>query len=277
MRIIDTAESSHIVGCMNEQPAIKDAGVGPDPRVLCATRTCLFLDVDGTLIEFASTPGEARVNSATIELLSRLQNLLDGAMALISGRQLAALDEMFFPLLLPAAGIHGFERRNVSGQVFRPSVSTDRLDQTRQRLQPALRRYKGLLLEDKGYALALHYRNAPEDADVAVETMSGAAAELGPEYEIVAGAAVVEVKPSRQNKGTAIDAFMKEAPFAGRMPVFLGDDITDYAGFAAVRSHGGFDISVSRRVTARWYLEGPAATHAWLTRLERCLKGGDKT
>ena len=260
---------------MNEKPALQDAGVGPDPREFCATRVCLFLDVDGTLIEFAPTPAEARVAPSTIELLARLQNVLGGAMALISGRQIASLDEMFHPLVLPAAGIHGFERRSVWGQITRPSVSTAQLDRTRQRLQTLVRRHRGLLLEDKGYALALHYRNAPEAADAAQETVAGAAADLGPEYEIVAGADVVEVKPSRQNKGTAIQAFMKEAPFAGRMPVFLGDDITDYEGFAAVRSHGGFDISVGDRVTARWYLEGPAATYAWLTRLERCLKGDE--
>jgi trehalose 6-phosphate phosphatase len=258
---------------MNEQPAPKDAGVGPDPRVFCATRVCLFLDVDGTLIEFAPTPAEARVAPATIELLARLQNSLGGAMALISGRQITALDEMFHPLVLPAAGIHGFERRSVWGQIFRPSTSPSRLDGTRQRLLPAVRRHKGLLLEDKGYALALHYRNAPEAATVALESLAGAAADLGSEYEIVAGADVVEVKPSRQNKGTAIQAFMKEAPFAGRMPVFLGDDITDYEGFAAVRSHGGLDIAIGGRVSARWYLEGPGATYAWLTRLEHCLKG----
>jgi len=266
-------QSSHIVNYMNEQPALKEAGVGPDPRVFCATRICLFLDVDGTLIEFAPTPAEARVAPATIELLGRLQNVLGGAMALISGRALAALDEMFSPLVLPAAGIHGFERRSVWGQITRPAVSPAWLDSARHRLLPTLRRHKGLLLEDKGYALALHYRNAPDAADAALEALSGVAAELGPDYEIVAGADVVEVKPSRQNKGTAIQAFMKEAPFAGRMPVFLGDDITDYEGFAAVRSHGGLDIAIGGRVSARWYLEGPQATHAWLTRVERCLKG----
>lgn len=196
-------------------------------------------------------------------------------MALISGRQIAALDQMFHPLVLPAAGIHGFERRTVWGQIFRPPTSTARLDRTRAHLRPFIRRHKGLLLEDKGFALALHYRNAPDAAAIALEALSGAAAELGPDYEIVAGADVVEVKPSRQNKGTAIQAFMKEAPFAGRMPVFLGDDITDYEGFAAVRSHGGLDISVGDRVSARWYLEGPGATYAWLTRLERCLKGDE--
>jgi len=246
---------------------------GPDPRTLCATRCALFLDVDGTLLDFAARPDEVKVDPATRDVLQRLQTLLGGALALVSGRSLKQLDELFHPLQLPSAGIHGFERRCATGVVYRPSVTAATLDRTRRWLQGVVLPGSGLLLEDKGYSLALHYRTAPQAAGRALASVRSAAAELGPAFEVIEGAKVVELKPAGQNKATAIEAFMKEPPFAGCLPVFLGDDVTDFDGFAAVRSHGGLDVAVGDRVSARWFLDGPHATRDWLGKLADCLAG----
>lgn len=247
--------------------------LAPDPRSLRGQRVCLFLDVDGTLLDFAPTPDGVRVDDSTLVLLSRLREALGESVALISGRPLAQIDELFRPLRLPAAGIHGFERRSADGVLYRPSAPQASLDRIRRWLQSEVLPDSGLLLEDKGHALALHYRLAPHAADRALASVRTALAELGGGYEIIEGAKVVELKPVGQNKGTAIEAFLKEAPFAGRMPAFLGDDVTDFDGFAAVRRHGGIDIAVGDRASARWYLEGPAAARAWLRNVADCLSG----
>lgn len=239
--------------------------------MLKAEHCALFLDVDGTLLEFAARPDEVQVDSATLSLLGRLRTLLDGAVALVSGRSLAQLDELFRPLVLPAAGIHGFERRSASGLVHRSPMTVAALDRIRRWFRGVVLPDSGLTLEDKGHALALHYRTAPQAAARARASIRTAAAQLGPTFEVIEGAKVVELKPAGATKATAINAFMAEAPFKGRMPVFLGDDVTDFDGFAAVRGHGGMDVAVGDRVSARWYLEGPGATHRWLAELADCL------
>ena len=241
-----------------------DMGRAPDPRSFRGHCVGLFLDVDGTLLDFAPTPDGVRVDDAMLVLLSRLRELLGGSVALISGRPLAQIDELFRPLHLPAAGIHGFERRSAAGVVYRPSASISGLDRIRRWLQSVVLPDSGLLLEDKGHSLALHYRLAPQAAGRALASARSALAELGAGYEILEGAKVVELKPAGLNKATAIEAFMKEPPFAGCVPVFMGDDITDFDGFSAVRSRGGFDIAVGDRASARWHLAGPGAARAWL-------------
>lgn len=245
--------------------------LAPDPRSFRGQRIGVFLDVDGTLLDFAPTPDGVRVDDSMLVLLSRLRESLGESLALISGRPLAQIDELFRPLALPAAGIHGFERRSAAGVVYRPSAPEAALDRVRSWLQSSVLPDSGLLLEDKGHALALHYRLAPHSAGRAMASVRSALAELGAGYEIIEGAKVVELKPAGLNKGTAIEAFMKEPPFMGCMPVFLGDDVTDFDGFAAVRSHGGIDIAVGDRASARWYLDGPAAARAWLRGMADCL------
>jgi trehalose 6-phosphate phosphatase len=249
------------------------AGTAPDPRTLCATRTGLFLDVDGTLTDFAAMPDAVRIDDAMLETLARLHTLLGGAIALISGRSIGQLDSLFQPLRLPAAGIHGFERRNANGIVFRPTGGADVLVPVRSKLRTLVADHEGLLLEEKDHAIALHFRGAPQASAIALALLESAATDLGDAYEIIEGSMVYELKPSGWNKATAISGFMHEPPFAGCVPVFLGDDLTDFDGFAAVRGHGGFDVAVGYRVSARWHLSDPGAVHAWLSQLARCLAG----
>jgi trehalose 6-phosphate phosphatase len=236
----------------------------PEPRYFQTRRTCLFLDVDGTLVDLVPRPGDIRIDADLIALLARLHAHLGGALALISGRPLEELTRLFAPLEISMAGIHGFERRCARGVVHRPTVIGTRLDAARQRLARLVSLNPGLLLEDKGAALALHFRTAPAAEEMAAATMRLCARELGQDFELLEGSCVFELKPAVQNKATAIEAFMQEDPFAGLIPIYIGDDRTDFDGFGAVRRHGGVDIAVGERVPARWRLDDPTAVRAWL-------------
>lgn len=227
-------------------------------------RSCLFLDVDGTLVDLVPRPADVRVDDELLVLLSRLHSHLGGAVALISGRPMDELARLFAPLRLPMAGIHGHERRSAQGAVHRPTVAASRLDMARDRLAELALVTPGLLVEDKGSALALHFRNAPHAMDSAAAVMRQCARESGTGFELLEGSCVIELKPAGQNKATAIEAFMQEEPFAGRIPIYIGDDRTDFDGFGAVRRHGGVDIAVGEQVPARWRLESPAAVRNWL-------------
>lgn len=236
----------------------------PEPRNFQTRRTCLFLDVDGTLVDLRPSPGDVRIDGELIALLGQLHRHLDGALALISGRPLQQLRELFAPLDISMAGIHGFERKCPHGIVYRPTVLPERLDGARERLGRLVQMNPGLLLEDKGAAVALHYRAVPHTAEFAGAAMRHCLRELGRDFELLEGNCVFEIKPAAYNKATAIEAYLQEEPFAGLIPIYIGDDRTDFDGFGAVRRHGGVDIAVGEAVPARWRLEDPAAVRAWL-------------
>lgn len=227
-----------------------------------ARQWALFLDVDGTLLEFQPDPHAVRPDRELLDLLARLAVALDGAVALVSGRPLSSLDAMFDPLRLPAAGLHGLERRTALGRVEQPSAAVP--PAARAALATLRDAYPGLLLEDKGASVALHYRRAPSLEPVVREAAERALASLGPAWQLLAGAFVYELKPAGITKGTAVEAFLGEPPFAGRRPVYVGDDVTDLDGIAAAERLGGDGIAVGGRVAARWRLPDPAATRRWL-------------
>ncbi len=191
-------------------------------------------------------------------LLRSLSARLGGALALVSGRSLAQLDRLLGDDW-PAAGLHGLERRDGRGQVRRSDIEPQRLAAARALLANLGEQAPGLLLEDKGVALAMHYRNAPERADEVRASIERAAADLGEEFHVQPGAQVLELKPRSATKATAIESFMHEPPFAGRRPVFVGDDFTDLDGFAAVEAHGGLTIAVGPRIKGMLNLPGPDA------------------
>jgi trehalose 6-phosphate phosphatase len=224
-----------------------------------------FFDVDGTLISLAETPGEVRVSTELRDLLQDLYQCAGNAVALMSGRPIAEIDRLFPAVqLLPVAGQHGAERRDSKGQVSRHEGTRD-LEPTRQRLAGAIVEKPGLLLEDKGLSLALHYRRAPRHAGFVHRTMAAEAEVLGPEYTLQTGKSVVELKPAGKDKGRALLEFMQESPFAGRMPVFIGDDETDEFGFDTVNRLGGQSIKVGGGETvARWRLADVTAVQQWL-------------
>jgi trehalose 6-phosphate phosphatase len=227
----------------------------------------LFLDVDGTLLEIMQQPDEVRAGPELRQLLAAASRSLDGALALVSGRSIADLDRVFAPLCLPAAGLHGLERRDARGRVHYPQGYAERIAAARRGLMDFVESEAGLLLEDKGAALALHYRNAPVLADECRRRIEIARAAAGEDFHVQQGKMVLELKPSGQDKGTAVAAFMSEPPFHGRQPVFIGDDATDEDGFRAVNALGGLSVRVgeSTASAARFVAADVSEILAWLS------------
>jgi trehalose 6-phosphate phosphatase len=234
---------------------------------LPTTAWCLFLDVDGTLLELADHPGAVFVDSGLRELLARLRSAAGGAVALVSGRTIADLDRLFEDPTLSLAGMHGCERRDSRGELHVAPVAIEQLAEVREGLKRLVARHKGLLLEDKGAGLALHFLGARELEHELRAEVALLAAPLVPKFALLDGHAVIEVKPAAHTKDSAVSAFMSEAPFRGRQPIFIGDDQTDYGGFAAVRRFDGLAIAVGPRVKSEWWLPGPAAVREWLGQL----------
>lgn len=234
----------------------------PLPR---CRETAWFLDIDGTLVDISTTPGGVVIDKSLRTLLTRLYDAADGAVALITGRTLKAADQLFDPLRFPVAGQHGLEWRDASGTVHRHDQGARHIDAVRPLVIQWAAQWPPLLVEDKGLSLALHYRKAPglEGAVHAFlgELVDGADQNL----HLQPGKMVCELRPTGRDKGTAIRDFLAQAPFAGRQPVFAGDDMTDEFGFAAVNSLDGMSIKVGmERSTARWRLPNVAATRGWL-------------
>ena len=240
----------------------------PPPPAL-PDNAALFLDVDGCLLPFAPRPDAVHVPPALVERLLALEAQLDGALALVSGRSVATLDQLFAPAVFTAAGLHGVERRR-AGQALDAREIPPELARVCDAAVRLAQDHPGALVEDKGLALGLHWRMAPE-ADKAATGAALRAFAAGaltglPEYQLQPGDHVIELRPRHADKGSAILAFLEEAPFAGRVPVFAGDDLTDEPGFAAVEAHGGISILVGDRTgsAARFHLASPAAVHRWL-------------
>ncbi len=247
---------------MSAPPASPEKPAAPP---LLAARWALFLDIDGTLLTHAETPDAVYVDDALRELLARLQAQADGALALISGRSIDDVDALFAPLVLPVAGQHGVEWRDAAGTLHRLPFPEAHLRQVAQRFAAFKARHPGIVFEDKGHNLALHYRLAPQLEREVRALVEHAVADLGGDFELQAGKMVVELKPGGHDKGTAIEAFMATAPFAGRTPVFLGDDLTDEFGFETVRRLGGHAVKVGDgESVADWRLPDVGAVRAWL-------------
>lgn len=222
-----------------------------------------FLDVDGTLLDIAETPSGIHVDAALLELIGHLYQASGGAVALISGRALSDLDTHLGMLRLPMAGQHGLERRDAGGRLWIHAPPPEAKCAIRATLAPVLERHPGLLLEDKGLTLALHYRRAPNLAAYAHRLMSGLARTAG--LEVQKGKRVVEIKPPGIDKGTAIAEYMAEPPFQDRLPVFIGDDANDEHGFAKINRLGGVSIKVGAgRSCACHRLADVVAVRRWL-------------
>jgi len=226
---------------------------------------CLFLDVDGTLIEFTDTPSQTMGDAGLRELLTRAGERLCGAVALVSGREIKTLDALFAPLKLPASGLHGVERRGASGEMHGAAFVDPALDGARGALHTLAAALPGTIVEDKGRTVAIHYRMAPQfEADVSA-AVSTLAQTLRPAFHIQPGNLMFEIKPVGFTKGSAVSAFMAEKPFLARRPVFIGDDLTDQDGFDVVDALGGFSIGVGERVAGRYHLDDVHDVREWLT------------
>ncbi|MGH7613299.1 MAG: trehalose-phosphatase [Gemmatimonadales bacterium] len=246
------------------------------PLPLPGTDWAYFFDIDGTLIDFSASPDTVLPDHDLRQIIQGMYRSTGGAVALISGRAIADIDRLFPEARLPAAGQHGIERRDATGRVSRHAFPSERLEAEHRRLAAAIARHPDLLLEHKGLSLALHYRRAPRLGGFAHRLMRGLQSRIGEEYCLQGGKYIVEVKPAGRDKGVAVMEFMQEEPFRGRMPVFLGDDVTDEYGFATVNRLDGHSVKVGPGPTvARWRLRNVRAVRAWLER-GRATAGGKR-
>jgi len=209
----------------------------------------LFLDFDGTMVDIAPLPHAVEVPQPLIVVLRDIHQFLGGAVAVISGRPIAQIDAFLDPLKLAVAGVHGAERRGADGELT--LLDTHPLDQVEHEARALAARHPNLLVETKRGSVALHYRLAPQLEEACLQVMQAAVA-TSPGLTLLRGKMVVEAKPGGASKGRAIEDFLREAPFAGRSPVFIGDDVTDEAGFSTVQRLGGLGIKVGEGSTVAW-------------------------
>jgi trehalose 6-phosphate phosphatase len=255
---------------------VRDAAPSPTPRSglmpegpFDPARTAIFLDIDGTLLDIAPTPLEVRVSDALRGTLASLHAKFGGAIAFVSGRPIAEMDRLFDPLRLAAVGGHGAEIRFAPGSDTRRSKIATLDDDLRAEFARIGRIGDGVIVEDKGYSLAIHYRLAPQ---LGGEIMKGVTAvcknERCDSLEILPGKAVIEIKPGGYDKGSGLRDIMSVPPFTGRRPIFVGDDVTDNAAFAVLPDFDGTGFSVSGIVPgASFNFDGPQDVRRWLRQL----------
>jgi trehalose 6-phosphate phosphatase len=227
-------------------------------------RSALFLDFDGTLADLVERPEAVRLDDTMRERIGALAERLGGAVALLSGRPIAEIDARLAPWVLPTAGVHGAERRSADGRLHH--VEGPALDAARAVVEAAVAAHPGLWCEAKPGALALHFRVAPALEDFALHTMELAQRRVEG-MALLRGKMVIELKPQRAGKGHALEAFLAEPPFAGRVPWVFGDDVTDEAAFDAALGRGGVAVKIGAGDTAAPYrIEGPASLGQWMQR-----------
>lgn len=259
-------------GDLRLEPQITAAtGLSPalPQRLVDPRTTAVFLDIDGTLLDIAPTPLDVRVSDGLRETLTALSVQYGGAIAFVSGRPIAEMDRIFHPLRLAAVGGHGAEIRFTPSSDIRRSKIATLDDELRAAFARIGRIGEGIIVEDKGYSLAIHYRLAPH---LGSEIMKGVTAicrnDRCDSLEILPGKLVIEIKPGGYDKGTGLREMMSVPPFTGRQPIFIGDDVTDNAAFAVLPDFGGTGFSVGGIVPgARFNFDGPQDVRRWLERL----------
>lgn len=233
----------------------------------------LLLDIDGTLVELRDHHDQVAVDPGLGALLDRLQGALDGALALVSGRTIAVIDRLLSPRRYAAAGLHGLEMRSEPGgmvEIFEdailPAAARDATEALAA-VQP------GIVIEDKGRTLALHYAIGFTGRAMLEQALENIVQRLAPGWTVQSGRRLLELRPSNVDKGLACERLMAQPRFAGRAPVIIGDDMTDLHAFDYARRVGGLTISVDDRIAhaADVRLNAPADARAWLVRLHRRL------
>lgn len=249
-----------------------NASLPAPPLPAAGAGWALLLDVDGTLLDFADDPHAVRVDAALPALLDALHEATGGALALVSGRRLDDLDRLFRRPHQAAIGLHGSDLRTATGELRHHAVAP--LHQTRMQheAQALAARFAGVQLENKQQAVALHCRGSSGEWQQLHEAAIAVIAHL-PGYELQAGRRVLEFKPEGMDKGRAVAELLQHEPFAGRLPVYAGDDLTDEHAFDAVNRAHGLSIRVGNRhpSAARFSLPDPLATIAWLARVRDTL------
>lgn len=247
--------------------------VGMTPPLL-AGNCALYLDFDGTLAEFAPHPSQAAARTELPVLIQALHDRLAGAVAIITGRQLSSLDALLAPITLPAAGLHGAELRHAGEAMAAGVPPLSAVTGMVRALQARFAGEAGIVIEDKGSGVALHYRQAPHLADECQASLRALMPEQG--LELLTGHMVVEARPHGVNKGQALAALAERSPFLGRVPVFVGDDVTDEDGFRMADRMGGYGVKVGEGASvARFRCTDVQAVYDWLGASVRQLERGE--
>jgi trehalose 6-phosphate phosphatase len=226
----------------------------------------LYLDIDGTILDLASSPDAVEVPVWMVPLLQRLSAKLDGAVAFVSGRTIAAIDHLFRPLTFPAVGVHGGEVRTADGEIVIDRQLTAELQAAEPLLQQAIAKIHGVQLENKRSVIALHYRSVPERGREVLKVAELVASGLGGQFSVLMGKCVVEIRPRHLTKGSAIRQLMERAPFRDRIPIFAGDDTTDEDAFEVVNGLGGISLRIGDEIptAAKFRLATPDQLRGWL-------------
>jgi len=239
----------------------------------------LFLDVDGTLLDISETPGGVTVPPGLTATLETVWHGLHGALAFVSGRTIADLDRLFAPLRLPAGGQHGSEIRLAADAPVESLVTAPIRESLRRQVSAVAAAFPGAEVEDKGRTIAVHYRRAPGAAEPLTQNLRRIVEANETPLILTHGRKVLELRDAGHSKATAVHEFMRHPAFQGRVPLFVGDDVTDEDGFRAVEQYGGTALAVGtvhrpRRATA---FAGPADVRSWVTHLSKTLTGGVET
>jgi trehalose 6-phosphate phosphatase len=253
----------------SEEETSPDAVPVPRSLVPHLSQSAILLDIDGTLVDLAPTPREVWVAPGLAKTLNRLLKRTSGALALVSGRSLNDIDLIFAPEQFPAVGGHGAEMRLSTDSEAVASHAPPMDRELKLRLAAIAKLSPGILLEDKGYSLALHYRLAPHAEKAIYEAVSLIRADLpNAPIEVLPGKCVCEIKHSGFNKATGVRELMTHEPFKGRYPIFIGDDVTDEAVFGIMPDLGGLAFSVGRRAQGvAGHFDEPRDVREWLAHL----------
>lgn len=239
---------------------------------LAPETVALFLDIDGTILDIAPVPEAVKVPDGLSAALSTLYKALNGALAIVSGRSIRQIDQLFKPLVLPATGEHGFQMRRIPHEKIELLQPPTALNLLRPGVTELARQMPGVIPEYKTGTIAIHYRQVPKQAVPLREALDKMVEPYAQDYAIQTGKMVYEIKPRGVDKGRAITQMMMAPPFESRVPVFLGDDDTDEHGFEAVRRLNGRAVHVGAgHPAADTALANPAQVRAWLARLAEQL------
>ncbi|OCK56148.1 trehalose-phosphatase [Bradyrhizobium sp. LMTR 3] len=243
----------------------------PVPRSLVPhlSETAVLLDIDGTLLDLMPTPREVWVPPGLSKTLNRLLQRTNGALALVSGRSLNDIDLIFAPDQFPAVGGHGAEMRIEPDSEAVAAHAPPMDKELKRRLAAIAKLSPGILLEDKGYSLALHYRLAPHAEKAIYAAVSLIRADLpNAPIEVLPGKCVCEIKHSGFTKASGVRELMTREPFKGRRPFFIGDDVTDESVFAIMPDLDGLAFSVGRRAKGvAGHFDAPSDVREFLTHL----------
>jgi trehalose 6-phosphate phosphatase len=238
----------------------------PAPMLPPLDRTALFADLDGTLAPIEATPQAVGPSASRRRLIDALTRALSGRFAVVSGRGLADIDRVLEGRVAAVAAVHGLVRRNARRELITTLQGGPALSTALGAVNTFAANHPGLLVEDKGSAIALHFRQSPANEAACRTLVRHLACEFA--LEVQNGDMVVELRPPGPDKGGAVESFMAEPPFAGHTPIFLGDDFTDESGFEAAQALGGFGVIVGGRrpTVANYALADVAAARTWLQR-----------